>query len=75
MSKRKHPTLGSRLRQAREERGLLQSELAELADVSQSTISDTEADRSTPDGARLVRLARALGKTAEYLVDGKSETR
>lgn len=56
-----------RLRLLREERGWSQIELANIAGISQSTISLYEAGRREPDRARICKLALAFGLTPETL--------
>lgn len=69
-------TLGERIRYAREQKGLLQSELAKLINVKSSgIISNWEKDLNKPDAERIVRLCSALDISASYLLDyyGKSD--
>jgi transcriptional regulator with XRE-family HTH domain len=56
-----------RLREARERAGLSQDELARRAKVSRALISAIEHDRHAPAVDAALRLARALGVTAEWL--------
>jgi transcriptional regulator with XRE-family HTH domain len=58
---------GARLRSAREETGLTQEGLARRVDVPLRTYVRYEHGDSIPKGDALVRLARALGTTAEDL--------
>ena len=63
-------TLGSRIREARERKGLLQSELAALVGVKSSgIISNWEKDVNKPDSDKLVRLCKALDVSASYILD------
>ena len=61
-------TFGSRLKGARQTAGLTQKQLAKLAGLSQTTISDIERDRNSGSG-EVVTLARVLGVSAEYLAN------
>lgn len=62
-------TLGKRLKHARLERGLTQMQLAQASGVKQSDISKLErGDSITTTG--VVRLAKALGCSAEWLDTG-----
>ena len=77
-AKEASPTpFGLRLKRAREARGLSMRELAEAAStpdekVSHATISLIESGRqSAVDAGTAVRLARALGRTVEWLVTGE----
>lgn len=69
-------TLGERIRYAREQKGLLQSELAKLINVKSSgVISNWEKDLNKPDAEKIVRLCSVLDISASYLLDyyGKSD--
>jgi len=52
--------VGIRIRQLRRERGLIQRELAEAADLSLNAVSLIERDQTSPTVATLERLANAL---------------
>lgn len=56
-----------RIREARQARGLSQAELAERVRVSQPTIAHWEQGVHAPRQMAMVRLADALGVTAEWL--------
>lgn len=63
-------TLGQRVREAREELGWKQGELARRAGLSQASISDIESGNTQPEFVKattLVRIAKALGKDISYL--------
>jgi len=62
-------TLADRVRKARSELGLTQQQLAERAGMRQQGIQSIE-DGTSKRPRRLVELARALGKTPEWLMDG-----
>ena len=68
-------TFGERLKKYRQEKRLTQQELADLLGVSNKTISRWESDGGYPDVAMLVPLARALGVTADDLLDGERPIR
>lgn len=61
-----------RLRQAREMRGLSQSELAKRAKLDPSAVSHFETGGRKPSFANLRRLADALDVTTDYLL-GRTE--
>ncbi len=63
--------LGKRIRLARKSRGLGQAELGRLIGVQPLMMWKYEDGRSTPPLERLRRIARALGVTIDYLVQGK----
>lgn len=68
-------TLGERIRNAREEKGLLQSQLAKLIGVrSSGVISNWEKDINKPDADRIVKLCNVLGVSASYLLDYYGKT-
>lgn len=64
------PDFWRRLSEARALKSLTQKELAELSGVSQRQISAYESARSWPREAVLIRLAKALGTTPEWLAVG-----
>lgn len=53
--------LGQAIRHYRDERGLLQDELAEQADIHRSYLSDLERGKATEQTDRLFRVLRRLG--------------
>ena len=63
-------TLGSRIRQSREAKKMLQSELAAAVGVkSSAVISNWEQDINKPDAEKIVKLCSILDVTASYLLD------
>jgi transcriptional regulator with XRE-family HTH domain/quercetin dioxygenase-like cupin family protein len=64
---------GARLRHSRRLRGLSLQQLALLADVSASFISQIENGKSQPSVATLVALATSLGVPVDDLVAGRSQ--
>lgn len=66
--------VGKRVRELRELRGWSQEELAAIAAVDQSYLSQIENARRTPSIEVLDRLARALGVTAADLIQEPQET-
>ena len=62
--------IGKRLRELRQERALTQKELAELAQVSEITISELENNRRTAAARTLRKLAGALGVEVRELTAG-----
>ncbi len=59
--------LKNRLKQARSERGLSQTQLAELVGVSRNTISSIETGQFNPTAKLALILCVALDKTFEEL--------
>jgi transcriptional regulator with XRE-family HTH domain len=52
--------IGSKVKALRHARGLLSAELAERADVAQSTISEVESDKRSPTLDTLEKICAAL---------------
>ncbi len=66
--------LASRLRFAREKKGLSQEQLGALAGVTQVTIQHLESGRNKTS-KKIVDIARALGLSAEWLTHGTDRER
>ena len=55
-------TIGSRLKESREKKGLLQSELAKMIGVKSSgVISNWEQDINKPNADKMIELCQVLG--------------
>jgi DNA-binding XRE family transcriptional regulator len=67
---RRRKTVGSRLRQLREDRGLTLDELALMSGVSRNVIWDVELGNRGLLYERLFDMAMALGVTVADLVEG-----
>jgi transcriptional regulator with XRE-family HTH domain len=61
-------SIGERLKKAREAKGLTQSQLAKMLNVSDVTISRYENNTRSPDADMLRRLADILSVSADYLI-------
>ena len=59
---------GNRLKQARDVRGLNQTELAANAGLQPSAIGHFEKDRRKPSFSNIRALAKALNVTSDYLL-------
>ncbi|MCC4288484.1 LexA family protein [Vreelandella aquamarina] len=59
-----------RIRNRRRERGLSQDALAKRLNITKGTISQWEQGRTTPSGENLYNLARELGVTARWVLEG-----
>jgi transcriptional regulator with XRE-family HTH domain len=66
------PSLGARLRQARELAGYNQQDIAEVLGVVRETVSYWENDRRLPSAVQLARLAEAYGVTTGSLLGSES---
>lgn len=64
--------LGARIAALRRQRKWSQAELAAKLQVSPSTLGMYEQDRRQPSAETLVRLARELEVTTDYLLTGAS---
>ncbi|MDD3938581.1 MAG: helix-turn-helix transcriptional regulator [Bacilli bacterium] len=62
------------LKIARQKKGLKQKELGDLIDVSPKTISNYEAGVRDPDVRTLMKIARVLEVTIDYLVGLEEKT-
>lgn len=71
---RKHPrvTNNSQIASLRIQRGLTQSQLAQMVGTHKNIISRWELGAATPNGKNLIKLAEALGCDAREIL--KSET-
>ncbi len=68
-------TIGSRIRAAREAKGLTQPQLAaKVGNIKSSVVSMWENDRSRPDLDRLSRLCRALEISSDEILGLKLDT-
>lgn len=65
-------TIGERIRETRQARGMTQKVLGEQAGIAEPTIRKYESDRLHPKYETLEKLAKPLGVTAGYLRDGKT---
>ncbi|MBQ1240651.1 MAG: helix-turn-helix transcriptional regulator [Lachnospiraceae bacterium] len=60
--------LGSRIKEARKNKGLTQEQLAELADLSTTHISNIENAKKIPSLQSIVSIANALSATVDALL-------
>ena len=61
--------IGTLIRELRKEQNLTQSELAQMMQTTQDTISLWELGKSMPDIISLVKLAKLFNVSADYLLD------
>ena len=59
------------IKKMREKRNLTQENLAEILNVSQSTVAMWETDKALPRTDKLPAIAKALGCTIDDLLNGE----
>lgn len=75
MARKKNPTtLSARIRNLRNEQGLLQTDLAERLHTTASNISCYESGKSKPPYDKLIEMANVFGVPLDYLT-GESDSR
>lgn len=67
-------TFGEKLKELRDERNMLQSEMAELLGVSRKTIIEYENGNCKPIRKNLIKYAQILEVPVEYLRDDRYNT-
>ncbi|ECA3873159.1 helix-turn-helix domain-containing protein [Salmonella enterica subsp. enterica serovar Abony] len=66
-------TIGSRIRERRNELGLTQRDVGAAVGRSTGAVTQWEADMTKPNGQNLMRLAKLLNCSPEWLLSGKGE--
>jgi transcriptional regulator with XRE-family HTH domain len=66
-------TTGDRIREIREELAMTQDRLAELAGISKGFLSDVENNKRNISSDNLLKIADALGASADYLLRGETK--
>ena len=66
-------TIGNRIKELREQHGITQLQLAEMMNVSRSTVANWETETRLPDIGMVKLLAACLGVTVSDIVDEKKE--
>ena len=61
---------GDNIKAIREKNGITQKQLADMLNISASTVGMYEQNRRTPDARMLSLIAQKLGVTADALVSG-----
>lgn len=64
-------TLGERIANLRKESGYSQEYIAEQLEVSRQAVSKWEKDISSPDTGNLIKLAKLLNTSVQFLATGK----
>jgi repressor LexA len=67
------PKIGDRLRQARENKEMEQTLLAERIGVATRTVQRWEKGEQVPDGTAIMKIAKATGAVASWLLTGEGE--
>lgn len=67
-------SIGDRIRTARRDKKLSQGELAKLAKVGQSTVSDLENNKKGTSAENMEAIASVLGVSSSYLLSGKASS-
>jgi transcriptional regulator with XRE-family HTH domain len=63
-------TMGARIKRLREAKGWSRHDLSRESDVHYDSLAGYENLRRQPRAGRVFRIARALGVSPEYLMDG-----
>lgn len=63
--------IGNRIRNHREEKGLTQARLAELAEISERTVSDIENGKITSKYDNILKISSALDIPINYILSDK----
>ena len=66
-------TMGTRIREMRKAAGMSQEQLAEILCTKKATISAYENNRIDIKSSIVLEIAKALGCTGSYLLEGKQE--
>ena len=65
--------ISQRIKECREAAGLSQKSLADLVDVTPSAVNQYEKGEKVPSTETLLKLAKALGATTDYLLGASKE--
>jgi transcriptional regulator with XRE-family HTH domain len=66
-------SIGERIREIREVRGMSLEKLAAAAEVSKGFLSDLENNKRNASSENLLKLANALGASLDYLMRGETQ--
>jgi transcriptional regulator with XRE-family HTH domain len=64
-------SVGDRIREIRESKGMNQDRLADKAQISKGFLSDIENGKRNPSSDNLLRIANVLGASLDYLMKGE----
>ena len=73
MGDKSKESVGSRVRELREERGYSREGLAESADISVKFLYEIETDKKGFSAHTLMKLAEALGVSTDYIMMGHAK--
>lgn len=62
---------GQRIRELREKKQMTQDQLAEMAQISKGFLSDVENDKRNISSQGILRIAKCLGASVDYLLQGE----
>lgn len=65
------PTPGDRIREAREEKGWTQEQLADKAQISKGFLSDVENNKRNVSAENALKITDALGLSLDFLMRGE----
>lgn len=68
-------SFGTKLQELRKEKGMTQEELANDLAITPQSVSKWENEQSTPDLDTLVKIAKILGVSCDYLLGNEVEAR
>src|SRR5271166_2328222 len=67
---RRTPSVGQRIREAREDKGMTQQDIASHLEMSRAGVAQWESDTTSPSIATIGKVARFLGVTPSFLAFG-----
>ena len=62
---------GQRIRELREKKQMTQDQLAEIAQISKGFLSDVDNDKRNISSQGILRIAKCLGASVDYLLQGE----
>ena len=65
-------SIGQRITELRTQRNMSQNQLAKAMEISRQAVSKWENGQSTPDAAKMIKLADVLDTDVEYLTTGRA---
>jgi transcriptional regulator with XRE-family HTH domain len=66
-------SVGDRIREIREHKGINQDRVAEKANISKGFLSDIENGKRNPSSDNLLRIANVLGASLDYIMKGETQ--